>query len=849
MVSLPRLTKSGPEVRFRAPSRQPGVITRHRVSSAISASVEANPLTVISAPSGFGKTMAAVEWAAADGGEVAWLALNAYDSDPSRLAQGVVDALNVSSERSGRAPLFPRDLDDPLHTYQEICRVFGDADATVRLVVDDAHRAGEGWRRGLLGMLAEQAPDRLRIVLVGTTLLEVTSSRQRLMNPESFVGADVLRFSEPEVRALRAREPGGLAAESILEETQGWPIAVRLMMIGGTRPDSDASIASAFLGDYVREHVIEMLPADIARFVLDASVCPELTGDLATAVTQDPRAPELLENCVRQGLFLDKFEGPHCPVYRWHAAFARQCAEILRADPARAADCHRRAAEHLEASDPIAAIAHSIRAGDTDRARRTLMDHWVGLVVGSEAAEVERTATEMLRHTPDDAEVLLVRACAGDVLGDHAVARELFHRAAAAIERSDDASSRTVLQVARLFIADEREELAQASADVREMLLRADATALSDRAAINYLMGWTEIRHRTEPSLPVEYFAAAAREARNSGDRELAKRSLGHLAFGQTWAGQFTAARTSLDEVARAEDVRLSWSTYAGGSAAAAAGYVAYWSGDVDGAIRDFGAVLANGASDRSFTSIARMMIAYSAAETGDAAACRRAAIGIQDIPLEVVHGLSWPTFRESSIGLLEEAVGRQDRALRIAGKYLQCPDLPVVCVALAGIFRRAGEYATALEMLRSLRTFSEVSYVKVATLVTAAVLRRHAGYHDAAHEICEAALAVASAEDIRLPFGPRESAVRKLLHEHVHFGTQYEDFIARCLVVESHGSRVGLLSERERDVYQQLQTGRTLPEIAGVLQLSINTVKTHQRSIYRKLGVSSRREAVQTTV
>lgn len=824
------------------------MIRRTRVTSAITRAVELNPVTVISAPSGFGKTMAVAEWAS-DEDEVAWLALNSYDSDPSRLAQGVIDALNVSADRAGRMPPFPRDLDDPAHAYQEICRVFGDVESTIHLVVDDAHRAGEDWRRGLLGMLAEQAPDQLRIVLVGTTLLEVTSSRQRLMSPESFVGADVLSFTAPEVGQLQEGQAHGLAADSILEETRGWPIAVRLMMIGGRRPDSDAAIASAFLGDYVREHVLDALPADIARFVLDASVCLEITGDLATAVTGDPHAPELLDTCVRLGLFLDKFEGPHCPVYRWHAAFARQCSDILRSDPERAGACHRRAAAHLEDSDPIAAITHSLSAGDYGRARLTLLNHWVGLVVGSSAAEVERTATDMLRRHPDDAEVLLVRAGASDVLGDHHVARQLFHRARGLIDQVDPTRAPAVLQLARLFIADERDQLAEASADVRRMLLHADSTALSDRAAINYLMGWTEIRYRGDPTIPVEYFAAAAREARSSGDEELSKRAFGHLAFGQTWAGQLRAARVSLAEVDDADDVRLPWSTYAGGSAAAAAGYVAYWSGEVDDAISIFGTVLLNGRADRSFTSIARMMIAYAAAETGDVAACRRAAIGVQEIPLEVEHGISWPTFRESAISLLEEAVGRSDRALQLAKRNVQCQDLPIVCVALAGVFRRAGEYATALEMLRGLRTFADVSYVKVATMTTAAVLRRHAGHHEAAHELCETVLAVASAENIRLPFGPRETAVRKLLHEHVHFGTQFEDFIGSCLAVEVSGSLVDSLSEREHDVYQQLQTARTLPEIAKVLHLSINTVKTHQRSIYRKLGVSSRRDAVQTTV
>lgn len=835
-------------MRFRPPAPQPGAIRRDRVSASIAEAADRGPLTVVSAPSGFGKTTAVADWAT--GLEhVAWLSLSSFDSDPSRLSQGVVDALLIGAERAGHSLALARDLDDPEHAYEQICAALERVDAPVHLIVDDAQRAGDAWRSGLLGMLAEQAPDGLRLVLVGTTLLEVTLSRHRLSHPEAFVGVETLSFTPAEVTLLHTAEPSALGPEAIFEETRGWPIAVRLMLIGGARPDSRAQTAAGFLGDYVREHVLGALAPDIASFVLDASACGELTPDLAVAVTGRPDAGELLETCVRLGLFLDRYEGPQGAVYRWHASFARRCAEIAGLDASRAAACHRRAAAALEGADPMASITHSLRAGEPIAARETLLRHWLGLVVGARAAEVERTATEMLRVTPDDAQVLLVRASASDVLGDHRVARELYRRAEAEIARSDAAAQPVVLQLARLFITDDRADVADASASVRQMLLDADSTDLSDRAALNYLVGWTEIRHRGNPSIALEYFSAAAREAQGSGDRELAKRALGHLAFGQTWAGRLLEARESLASVDGAQDVSLPWSTYAGGSAAAAAGFASYWEGGFDEAIRVFRTVIANGSSDRSFTGIARMMIAYSAAETGDVAACRRAAIGIQDIPLEVTHGISWPAFRESSVALLEETVGRQDRAMRIARKYVQCPDLPVVNVALAGILRRAGDYSTALEMLRSLRAFAEVSYVKSATLITAAVLRRHAGYRDEAHELCEAAVAVASGENIRLPFGPRESAVRRLLNEHVHFGTQFEDFISGCLAVDTAGSPVNSLSEREHDVFQQLQTARTLHEIARELHVSINTVKTHQRAIYRKLGVSSRREAVQTTV
>ncbi len=77
----------------------------------ISEAVARDPLTVVSAPSGFGKTTSVAEWAS--GLEhVAWLGLNAFDSDPSRLTQGVVNALIRGAERSGRRLDLDRDLDD-----------------------------------------------------------------------------------------------------------------------------------------------------------------------------------------------------------------------------------------------------------------------------------------------------------------------------------------------------------------------------------------------------------------------------------------------------------------------------------------------------------------------------------------------------------------------------------------------------------------------------------------------------------------------------------------------------------------------------------------------------------------
>ncbi len=835
-------------MRFRPPATPIGVVPRERVTAAIAAAIDADGVTVLSAPSGYGKTTAVAAWASSRD-DVAWLALSASDDDPALLTAGVLNALALAAERAGRVFAAPRDIEDPMRAYRQICAAFQDAEHPVYLVVDDAHRAGEAWGDGLLGMLADQPPDGLRLLLVGTTLIEVTLSRHRLMHPGAFVGVDTLRFSADEIRSLTRSAPGGLDAAAVRDETGGWPIAVRLVLVGGSLPSSPASTASSFLGAYIREHVLDALPPALADFVLEGTACAELTPDTAAQVTARDDAADLLETCVRLGLFLDRFDGPEGPTYRWHPAFARRCADLARTDAARFATVHRRAARALEHTDPIAAVTHARRAGDPAGARAILLRHWLGLVVGSSAVDVERTATTLLRDNPDDPHLLLVRAGASDVLGDHRVARELCRRAEALLDRTPGQADPAVLLIVRLLLAESSVEVAVSGAEIRALLDAEDDRMYGGRVALNHLLGWTALRNRESPDLAIEYFSAAAREARQAGDRELTSRAVGHLAYGLATSGRLTEAAAVLAEAESTREALPPRNTFARGSAVAAAGWVAYWSGEAEEAVRIFDAAREEAASGRDLAGHARMMGAYAAALTGDPGICRRAAISVQELPIDVVQGVAWPAFRESSVALLEEAVGRRERALRIAMKYAGGTDLPLVGVALSGILRRAEEHAAALEMLRSLRGASELSYVKAATLITAAALRRATGHQEDAHDLCEAALAVASAENLVVLFGPREVAVRRLLQAHVHHGTQFEGFIERCLAVDAVGSVTDRLSERERDVFHQMQTARTLPEIAQELRVSVNTVKTHQRAIYRKLGVSSRREAVHATV
>jgi LuxR family maltose regulon positive regulatory protein len=134
------------------------------------------------------------------------------------------------------------------------------------------------------------------------------------------------------------------------------------------------------------------------------------------------------------------------------------------------------------------------------------------------------------------------------------------------------------------------------------------------------------------------------------------------------------------------------------------------------------------------------------------------------------------------------------------------------------------------------------------AWLITA--LANHGlGRLDVASQALEQALALAATEGYRRPF-VSGFPLRRLLERHLARPTAHGPLVAELLDALAQGGDTppGLLeplSERERAVLRLLPALLSNPEIAGELFVSVNTVKTHIKTIYRKLDVTSRRDAV----
>jgi LuxR family maltose regulon positive regulatory protein len=140
----------------------------------------------------------------------------------------------------------------------------------------------------------------------------------------------------------------------------------------------------------------------------------------------------------------------------------------------------------------------------------------------------------------------------------------------------------------------------------------------------------------------------------------------------------------------------------------------------------------------------------------------------------------------------------------------------------------------------------------QVNALVTAAIAARRLGHPEQAADRLTAALALAEPQRMYRPFLDGGGAARSALTVLIRPVSQGAAFAARILqrfdtapAPCQPAAAAVPLTGCELAVLRFLPSHMTNQEIAEALFLSINTVKTHLRSVYRKLSVTTRREAI----
>jgi LuxR family maltose regulon positive regulatory protein len=342
-------------------------------------------LVLITAPAGFGKTTLLTQWLSeqeANGCRVAWLSLDAEDSDPRRFLTHVVAALQTRAPQAGVEALTLLEAEDALSSEAVLVSLVNDLDAVgepMVLALDDYHVIESAEVHEALTFLLDHLPAHAWVAITTRADPPLPVARLRTRGELLELRAADLRFTTHEAQAFLNDvmglnlDPAQVAA--LDRRTEGWAAGLQLAALSmRNRTDPDEFVAAftgshRFVLDYLVEEVLRTQPDDVRDFLLDTVVLNELTGPLCDALTGDDNGRERLEELERANLFLVPLDD-HRRWYRYHHLFADALRARLQAQhPDRVPVLHRAACRwHTDHGNIADAITHAVAGGDNERA-------------------------------------------------------------------------------------------------------------------------------------------------------------------------------------------------------------------------------------------------------------------------------------------------------------------------------------------------------------------------------------------------------------------------------------------------------------------------------------------------
>jgi LuxR family maltose regulon positive regulatory protein len=827
----------------------------------------------VSAPAGFGKTALLSSWLAGRGrGNVAWLSLRPRRGEAAFWAEFLEAVGRVVPRRSLLARLAPPRVATPAGFVVQLLNGFAELDKPLIVVIDDFHVVhGRGIPAGIEQLL-RAAPDPFRLVL---------STRRDPLLPVHVLRASG-ELTELRVRdlALTADEASELLSglelelepadfQVVLDRTEGWAAGLRLFALSRRARGNPASAATSLAVDerpaveYLAAEGLAGQPEEMREFLLRTSIVDRVTAELAEALTDTPESAQMLERLVNDNLFIDRLDTSP-PWYRYHHLFAELLrVELLHRSRSEVPRLHARAAcWYLEQGASLDAVQHALAAGDLEVLTKCMVDSWFELLTQTDGGLLDEFLDQVAANQLDASPELGAIAASTELLkGEVRRGSNRLQKAAAAWPKSPEPRAQAVLTFSELLRARLEGAFSEAARRAERLLdlarseplpaqsaeaLRAIALAELGVAKL-HLGRYEEARSHLEGALETSRQVEVP-----YGELE----SVAGLAWAEHAQGRLRRsarlARTAIDFA----DTRGWDESFKTTLALAALAIVEYEWDDLDSAnehVRQLGET-ARAADDRAARGWAAAIDAVLALAVGGEAA----EIGLQRLrgAKADVAAVDSPPLRRFTTRIeprLLAATGDMDGAQASAARSLrEHPSCPGLLATQARIKLMAGDPAGALGALAAP---SEVAHSAVAVerAVLRALAHRATGNETQALAALDEALALAEPEGIRRPLLEAGPVLRDLLARHLRRSASHRWFAAELLRrLEGSGGNGVLpaellepLSPREGEVLRYLPTMMSNADIAAELFVSVNTVKTHVKSIYRKLDATRRPDAV----
>lgn len=343
-----------------------------------------SPFVSIIAPAGYGKSTLLEQWMAADPRPTARVSLDRVENDPVILFDHITSAL---TEAGLMTPTWAAESglgSDPeiVEAVQLVAGDLEDTQVSGILMLDQLECLHSLASRRILTDLAARLPSRITLVASSRSSAKLPLSTYRPRGDLVEVSATDLAMDASETREL-LRNAGidiGDDLQTVVEQTEGWPVAVHLVAIAATS-DSTAKSGSIgvhgddrFIAGYLRREVFAHMSHKRRKFLLRTSIADHLTGDLCDELLETTGSGNGLAKLHRAGVPLVPLDHTE-DSYRHHRLFGEFLrSELQRTEPELVPVLHGRAAAWHEANDMAdVAIHHAQAAGDVDTVFRLVI--------------------------------------------------------------------------------------------------------------------------------------------------------------------------------------------------------------------------------------------------------------------------------------------------------------------------------------------------------------------------------------------------------------------------------------------------------------------------------------------
>ncbi len=853
--------------RFHPPAASALDLTRDRLLEVLRH--DAAPVTLVCAPAGFGKTSLLSGWAGqSPEGAIAWLSLDRHDNDPGRLWSGLLGALRAT----GRFPPGSRlhELLAPADEVEsgfvdELLREVVSVGEPLWLVLDDVEVVRHPKALASLELLLQRSPSNLHLVLSGRAEPPIGLPRLRVRGALKEIRSQDLAFTLEETSQLVRRREVGLSdtnLEVLYTRTEGWAAGLQIACLAVSGGEEPGAFVERFDGDdhqvadYLLTEVIAALPAATRRFMLRTSICADLSVGLAERLSDRMDAARLL-NGLEQGNAFIRRVGRGRATYRYHDLLRTfLLAELRREQPRAERELQHTAARwYQQQGDHLHAMEHLAMAGDTEQVVQFARSEGLAAILSGRSRRLHLILAELPEPDRSDPVVALLLAAAALELGNTPEAdRWLVTLDLDAIAGASDPG--VAVLAAAVATARARFDL-----DVHAALMRLEATPAGTTGDPD--LDLYALHQRGVARLFIGSYAGSVSDleratmlARAGGRDAMLIAALSFLAGTHASRGDLAATQHhAADAVTLAERrgwgrsqsivhayMLLGWmaslrgdtETAQSAGARAVALLAEHNEPDVELATRSLELYLFAGRDD-AFDLLQNYLRLYERLADADVS--------------PALLGYAAPVALQVCLDLGERQAAR--RIAEVVIHRAPAPGEPALLRAMLQL--DGGQPAAARRELTPVLDGTATCHLittKVRAWLLAATIERDAGNLTLAQERLQTALLLAEPVELLQPFTESRRFAELLIGGKGRFG-RTEAFVDRILdrlpsSTADERDALVRLTPAELELLRELPSLLTLREVAEARSVSINTVKTHLRAIYRKLGVEGRRSAVE---